>query len=42
MKPIAMESTTLRAVAYDADRQLLQLEFPNRTADHYVDVPATV
>jgi hypothetical protein len=42
MKPIAVESTTLSTVAYDADRQLLQLEFHNRTVYHYFDVPADV
>jgi hypothetical protein len=42
MKPSSVESTTLSTVAYDADRQLLQLAFRNRTAYHYFDVPAEV
>jgi len=32
-----VESTTLSTVAYDADRQLLQLEFRNRTAYLYLE-----
>jgi hypothetical protein len=42
MKPIAVDSTTLNTVAYVADRQLLQLEFRNRTVYHYFHVPADV
>jgi hypothetical protein len=42
MKPIAVESTTLTTVAYDADRQLLQLEFHDRAAYQYFDVPVDV
>jgi len=42
MRPIAVASTTLSTVAYDADRQLLQLVFRDRTAYRYFDVPAEV
>ena len=42
MNPIAVESATLSTVAYDADRQTLQLEFRNRTVYHYFDVPHDV
>ena len=31
MKLTLVESTTLATVAYDADRQLLQIEFRDRT-----------
>lgn len=42
MKPIAVESTTLATVAYDADRELLQLEFRDRRVYQYFEVPADV
>jgi hypothetical protein len=42
MKTIAVESTTLRTVAYDGDRKLLQLEFHNRTVYQYFNVPAAI
>jgi hypothetical protein len=42
MKPTAVESTTLAAVAYDADRELLQLEFRDRTVYQYFEVPVDV
>lgn len=42
MKPIVVESTTLVTIAYDADRQLLQLEFRDRVVYHYFNVPADV
>ncbi len=42
MKPVAVESTTLIAVGYDVDRQLLQLEFRDRVIYHYFNVPAAV
>jgi hypothetical protein len=42
MKPAAVESTTLLTIAYDVDRQLLQLEFRDRANYHYFDVPADV
>jgi hypothetical protein len=38
----AVESTTLRTVAYDEAREVLQLEFCNRAIYRYFDVPAAV
>ena len=40
MKPTVVESTTLATVAYDADRELLQLEFRDRAIYQYFGVPA--
>lgn len=37
-----VESTTLSSAAYDASRQLLWLEFLNRTVYCYFDVPPKV
>ena len=42
MKIIAVDSTTLRTVGYDAERQLLQMEFHNRSIYQYFEVPASV
>lgn len=42
MKTIAVNSTTLRTVGYDAERQLLQIEFQNRSIYQYFGVPASV
>ena len=42
MKPLAVESTTLSTVAYDAERELLQLEFRHGTIYQYFSVPADV
>jgi len=42
MKIIAAASTSLRTVGYDAERQLLQIEFHNRSVYQYFEVPATV
>ncbi len=42
MKTIAVDSTTLRTVGYDAERRLLQVEFHNRSIYQYFDVPAIV
>ena len=42
MKPTVLESTTLATVAYDADRQLLQIEFRDRTTYRYFNVPIDV
>jgi hypothetical protein len=42
MKPIPVESTTLATVAYDTDRELLQLGFRDQSVYHYFDVPAGV
>jgi KTSC domain len=40
MKTIAVDSTTLRTVGYDAERQLLQIEFQDRSLYQYFAVPA--
>ena len=37
-----LDSTSLRTVGYDAERQLLQVEFHNRSIYQYFEVPATV
>jgi len=42
MKSTAIESTTLATVAYDADRELLQLEFHHQEIYQYFGVPSTV
>jgi hypothetical protein len=42
MKPIAVESTSLATVAYDAECKLLQIEFHNRAIYQYFSVPAEV
>jgi len=42
MKTTVLASTTLAAVAYDADRQLLQIEFRDRAVYQYFDVPKDV
>jgi hypothetical protein len=42
MNATAVESTTLTTVAYDAARELLQLEFRDRAVYHYFGVPAEV
>ena len=42
MMPFVVQSTTLTTVTYDADRQLLQIEFRNRAIYQYFDVPAGV
>ena len=42
MNEMRMESTTLRAVAYDDGRGVLQLEFRTRAIYHYYGVPAAV
>ena len=42
MNVTAVESTTLATVAYDAARQLLQLEFCSRAIYQYFGVPAAV
>lgn len=38
----AVESTTLRTIAYDAHNQILQLEFLNRAIYQYFGVPAEI
>ena len=42
MHVVAVESSTLAAVGYDASGQWLQLEFRSRAVYSYFDVPATV
>jgi KTSC domain len=42
MNRTAVESTTLATVAYDDDRELLQLEFRSRAIYQYSGVPAAV
>jgi hypothetical protein len=42
MKLTVVESTSLATVAYDADRELLQIEFRDRTIYRYRRVPADV
>jgi hypothetical protein len=42
MKTTAVESTMLGTVAYDADRELLQLEFHNGATYQYFKVPAAI
>ena len=42
MNEMRVESTTLRAVAYDDGRGVLQLEFRTRAIYHYYGVPAAV
>lgn len=42
MEMTTVNSTLLRTVAYDAERQLLQVEFVNRSVYQYFDVPALV
>jgi lysyl-tRNA synthetase class 2 len=42
MKPVAVESTILTMVAYDADRALLQLGFRDQDVYCYFDVPVDV
>ena len=42
MNPTAVESTTLATIAYDAERELLQLEFRDRLIYQYFGVPAEV
>lgn len=41
MKSVAVESTTLIRVAYDASRELLQLEFRDGSVYRYFKVPTT-
>ena len=42
MHAAAVESTTVASVAYDASRELLQIEFRDRTVYRYFGVPAEV
>lgn len=42
MKTIAVDSTSLRTVGYDVERQLLQIEFHNSSIYQYFEVPAAV
>jgi hypothetical protein len=42
MNVTAVESSTLTTIAYDRNRELLQLEFNSRALYQYFGVPATV
>ena len=42
MKLTVVQSTSLATVAYDANRELLQIEFRDRTIYRYRHVPADV
>ena len=42
MDEMRVESTTLRALAYDGGSRILQLEFCTRAIYHYYGVPAGV
>ena len=42
MNPIAVESTTLTTVAYDADRKLLLLHFQDQSTYQYFEVSVEV
>jgi hypothetical protein len=42
MKTTAVDSTLLRTIGYDATRQLLQIEFQNRSLYQYFAVPEAV
>ncbi|MBL8296554.1 MAG: KTSC domain-containing protein [Bryobacterales bacterium] len=42
MKSTAVESNSLATVAYDAERQALQIEFRDNTVYRYFGVPADV
>jgi hypothetical protein len=42
VKFTVVESTTLRTVAYDADRELLQLEFHDGATYQYFNVPVAI
>ena len=42
MNEVRVESTTLRALAYDGGRGILRLEFCTRAIYHYYGVPAAV
>ena len=42
MRMVAVESSTLAAVGYDARRKLLEVEFCSKAVYHYFGVPAAV
>ena len=42
MRMVAVESSTLAAVGYDAGRKVLALEFSSEAIYHYFGVPAAV
>ena len=42
MKTFLVDSTTLRRVGYDVERQLLQIEFQDLSIYQYFDVPSAV
>lgn len=42
MKPIAVDSTSLATVGYDADRKILQIGFHDQKIYRYLSVPPEV
>ena len=42
MSIVAVQSTTLVAMAYDVDQQMLQLEFRDQSVYRYFGVPANL
>lgn len=40
MRMVAVESSTIAAVGYDAARKLLEVEFSSGAVYHYFDVPS--
>lgn len=42
MNIVAVQSTTLVAMAYDVDQQMLQLEFRDRSVYRYFGVPSNL
>lgn len=42
MTTFTVDSTILRTIGYDAERQLLQIEFQDLSTYQYFDVPAAV
>ncbi len=39
---VAVSSSAVRSVGYDEQRQILEIEFPNRAVYRYYDVPPNV
>jgi hypothetical protein len=42
MKPIAVDSTSLETIAYDPDREILEIGFRDQKVYQYVRVPPRV
>lgn len=42
MKTIAVDSTSLATIAYDADRRILEIGFRDQSVYHYLSVPFEV